>query len=103
MPPFERRSRSSTYASTCFAGFLRHIRSVWRTNWIKAALSLTGICTVLVLLDAAGDIVSAVLYRLSATQSAWSRSGAMATNSFPAEAGIPSARILSTAHCTAST
>ncbi|MFI1839489.1 hypothetical protein [Streptomyces olivaceoviridis] len=37
-------------------------------NWIKAVLSLAGACAVVVLLDAAGDIVSAVLHRLSATR-----------------------------------
>ncbi|MFC8834870.1 hypothetical protein ACFT8V_16935 [Streptomyces griseoincarnatus] len=37
-------------------------------NWIKAVLSLAAICAVVVLLDAAGDIVSAVLHRLSATR-----------------------------------
>lgn len=37
-------------------------------NWIKAVLSLVGICAVIVLLHAVGDIVSAVLHRLSATR-----------------------------------
>jgi hypothetical protein len=37
-------------------------------NWIKAVLSPAGICAVIVLLDAAGDIVSAVLHRLSTTR-----------------------------------
>ncbi|MGW2464478.1 hypothetical protein ACWC2M_36685 [Streptomyces sp. NPDC001761] len=37
-------------------------------TWIKAVLSLAGVCAVIVLLDAAGDIVSAVLHRLSATR-----------------------------------
>ncbi|GGP32336.1 hypothetical protein GCM10018980_68690 [Streptomyces capoamus] len=37
-------------------------------NWIKAVLSLAGICAFIVLLDAASDIVSAVLHRLSATR-----------------------------------
>lgn len=38
------------------------------SNWIKAVLSLAGVCAVIVLLDAAGDIVSAVLHRLSVTR-----------------------------------
>ncbi|MGW2708123.1 hypothetical protein ACWC4J_03890 [Streptomyces sp. NPDC001356] len=37
-------------------------------NWIKAVLSLAGVCAVIVLLGAAGDIVRAVLHRLSATR-----------------------------------
>ncbi|MEW2289644.1 hypothetical protein [Streptomyces sp. NPDC047841] len=37
-------------------------------SWIKAVLSLAGVCAVIVLLDAAGDIVSAALHRLSATR-----------------------------------
>ncbi|MET8724104.1 hypothetical protein [Streptomyces misionensis] len=37
-------------------------------NWIKAMLSLTGICAVIILLDAAGDIVSTALHHLSATR-----------------------------------
>ncbi|MFH9090484.1 hypothetical protein [Streptomyces sp. NPDC017673] len=37
-------------------------------HWIKAVLSLAGVCAVIILLDAASDIVSAVLHRLSATR-----------------------------------
>ncbi|MER8226042.1 hypothetical protein ABTZ58_37045 [Streptomyces sp. NPDC094143] len=36
-------------------------------NWIKAVLVLAGVCAVIILLDTASDIVSAVLHRLSAT------------------------------------
>ncbi|MDX3170256.1 hypothetical protein PV736_36925 [Streptomyces scabiei] len=34
-------------------------------NWIKAALSLAGVCAFIVLLDTAGDILSAVAHRIS--------------------------------------
>ncbi|OII64345.1 hypothetical protein BJP40_02185 [Streptomyces sp. CC53] len=37
-------------------------------NWIKAVLSLTGVCAVVILLDTASDIVNAVLHRLAATR-----------------------------------
>ncbi|MEU5632129.1 hypothetical protein ACH47C_23465 [Streptomyces rishiriensis] len=34
-------------------------------NWIKAALSLAGVCAFIVLLDTAGDILSAVAHRIA--------------------------------------
>ncbi|QNT98401.1 hypothetical protein HEP81_08174 (plasmid) [Streptomyces griseofuscus] len=49
-------------------------------NWIKALLGLAGVCTVIVLLDAAGDIVSALLHRLLATRTVIEPSGIDATS-----------------------
>lgn len=49
-------------------------------NWIKAVLSLAGVCAVIGLLDAASDIVSAVLHRLSATRTVIEPPGADATS-----------------------
>ncbi|MFH8342968.1 hypothetical protein [Streptomyces sp. AM6-12] len=49
-------------------------------NWIKALLGLAGICAVIVLLDAAGDIVSALLHRLLATRTVIEPPGIDATS-----------------------
>ncbi|MFE7515011.1 hypothetical protein ACFU8I_27830 [Streptomyces sp. NPDC057540] len=46
----------------------RHLGWHEMANWIKAVLSLAGVCAVVILLDTAGDIVSAVLHRLAATR-----------------------------------
>ncbi|GGP80419.1 hypothetical protein [Streptomyces melanogenes] len=48
-------------------------------NWIKAVLGLAGVCAVIVLLDAAVDIASAVLHRLSPTPTATEAPGADTT------------------------
>ncbi|MER5509343.1 hypothetical protein ABT052_29000 [Streptomyces sp. NPDC002766] len=37
-------------------------------HWIKAVLALAGLCAFIIVLDAAGDIVSAVVHRLSVTR-----------------------------------
>ncbi|MFH8978590.1 hypothetical protein [Streptomyces sp. NPDC017890] len=34
-------------------------------NWIKSALSLASVCAFIIVLDAAGDIVSAVAHRIA--------------------------------------
>ncbi|MGW2952785.1 hypothetical protein [Streptomyces eurythermus] len=44
-------------------------------NWIKAVLSLAGLCAVIVLLDAAGDITSAALKGLSDVPATSARDG----------------------------
>ncbi|MGW3269045.1 hypothetical protein [Streptomyces sp. NPDC001056] len=72
------RLRAGWDASWEQGGFLherwedvRHARCAgWHgmATWIKAALSLATVCAFLILLDAAGDIVSAALHRLSATR-----------------------------------
>ncbi|MEU4266236.1 hypothetical protein ACYCCF_30820 [Streptomyces argenteolus] len=46
---------------------MRHPLDVWRTNWIKDLLILTGLCAVIIRLDTAGDIVDATLNRLADT------------------------------------
>ncbi|GAA2524425.1 hypothetical protein [Streptomyces longisporus] len=45
----------------------RHAGWHQMANWIKAVLSVAGICAFIVLLDAAGDIVSTVMHHLSGT------------------------------------
>ncbi|WP_328884688.1 hypothetical protein [Streptomyces sp. NBC_00299] len=47
---------------------VRHARSAgWHgmSNWIKAALSLASVCAFIIVLDAAGDIVSALAHRIA--------------------------------------
>ncbi|MFB8247358.1 hypothetical protein ACFC5X_20230 [Streptomyces sp. NPDC055952] len=44
----------------------RHAGWHGMSNWIKATITLAALCSVIVLLDAASDIVTAVLHRLSA-------------------------------------
>ncbi|MFJ6053638.1 hypothetical protein [Streptomyces sp. NPDC092307] len=59
---------------------VRHLGWHEMANWIKAALSLAAICAVIILLDTAGDIVSAVLHRLSATGTVIEAPGADTTS-----------------------
>ncbi|CAM5677802.1 hypothetical protein [Streptomyces mordarskii] len=57
-------------------------------NWIKAVLSLAGLCAVIVLLDAAGDVVSAVAHRL-ATATPETQLASETSNSFWAVIDTP--------------
>ncbi|MFD7326267.1 hypothetical protein ACFV9D_35210 [Streptomyces sp. NPDC059875] len=61
---------------------------VWRTNWIKAVLSLAGVCASIVLLDTADDIVSAVAHRI-ATATPETKLASETSNSFWAVIDTP--------------
>lgn len=70
---------------------VRHARFAgWHgmANWIKAALSLASVCAFLIMLDAAGDIVSAVTQRI-ATATPETQLASETSNSFWAVIDAP--------------
>ncbi|MFD4260748.1 hypothetical protein ACFWR9_24775 [Streptomyces sp. NPDC058534] len=70
---------------------VRHARFAgWHgmANWIKAALSLASVCAFIIVLDAAGDIVSAVAHRI-ATATPETQLASETSNSFWAVIDTP--------------